>query len=73
MNYPAQLDAGAAPGLQPRQSGGGPGKPASRLASMRELGLLIIIAALCVGMSFASPYFLTWDNVRAMLLSFRSS
>ena len=21
-------------------------------------------------MSFASPYFLTWDNVRAMLLSF---
>ena len=74
MNYPAQLDAGAA-GLAPRQTTegggkGGPVKPASKLASMRELGLLIIIAALCVGMSFASPYFLTWDNVRAMLLSF---
>jgi ribose transport system permease protein len=37
---------------------------------MREMGLLLIIAVLCVAMSFASPYFLTWDNVRAMLLSF---
>ncbi|MCW5221355.1 ABC transporter permease [Verminephrobacter aporrectodeae subsp. tuberculatae] len=42
----------------------------ARLASMRETGLLLIIAALCVAMGFASPYFLTWDNVRAMLLSF---
>ena len=66
MNYPAQLDAG----LPPRQSGGGPVKPANKLTSMREAGLLLIIAVLCVGMSFASPYFLTWDNVRAMLLSF---
>ncbi len=41
-----------------------------RLGSMREAGLLLIIAVLCVGMSFASPYFLTWDNIRAMLLSF---
>jgi len=41
-----------------------------RLGSMREAGLLLIIAVLCVGMSFASPYFLTWENVRAMLLSF---
>jgi ribose transport system permease protein len=41
-----------------------------RLASMREAGLLAIIAALCLVMSFASPHFLTWDNVRAMLLSF---
>jgi ribose transport system permease protein len=42
----------------------------ARLASMRETGLVIIIALLCLVMSFASPYFATWDNVRAMLLSF---
>jgi len=41
-----------------------------RLLHMREAGLLLIIAALCVVMSFASPHFLTWDNLRAMLLSF---
>nr|WP_080551038.1 ABC transporter permease [Achromobacter xylosoxidans] len=41
-----------------------------RLGSFREAGLLLIIAALCVVMSFASPHFLTWENVRAMLLSF---
>ena len=45
-------------------------RPGLPLASLREAGLLLIIAALCIGMSFASPYFLTWDNVRAMLLSF---
>ncbi|MDP9964112.1 ribose transport system permease protein [Variovorax paradoxus] len=66
MNYPAQLDAG----LASRPSGGGPVKPANKFTSMREMGLLLIIAAMCVAMSFASPYFLTWDNVRAMLLSF---
>jgi len=37
---------------------------------LREAGLLLIIAVLCIVMSFASEYFLTWDNVRAMLLSF---
>lgn len=72
MNHPAQLNAGIVPGLQPpREAPGGPGKPGgNRLTSMREMGLLAIIAVLCVGMSFASPYFLTWDNIRAMLLSF---
>jgi len=40
------------------------------LGNMRELGLVLIILALCVVMSFASPYFLTWTNFRAMLLSF---
>ena len=44
--------------------------PRWRLASLREAGLLMIIAGLCLVMSFASPYFLTWDNVRAMLMSF---
>jgi len=72
MNHPAQLDAGILAGLQPpREAPGGPGKPGgTKLTSMREMGLLVIIVALCVGMSFASPYFLTWDNIRAMLLSF---
>jgi ribose transport system permease protein len=46
------------------------GDTRTRLTKMREAGLLFIIALLCVVMSFASPYFLTWDNVRAMLLSF---
>ncbi|MGJ4857982.1 ABC transporter permease [Labrys sp. La1] len=40
------------------------------LGNMRELGLLLIILALCVVMSFASPYFLTWTNLRAMTMSF---
>ncbi|MEI5676870.1 MULTISPECIES: ABC transporter permease [unclassified Mesorhizobium] len=42
----------------------------ARLASMREAGLVIIILALCIAMSFASPHFLTWGNFRAMLMSF---
>lgn len=40
------------------------------LGSMREAGLIAIIVAMCVAMSFASPYFATWGNVRAMLMSF---
>jgi ribose transport system permease protein len=40
------------------------------IGNMRELGLVLIILALCVVMSFASPYFLTWTNFRAMLMSF---
>lgn len=50
--------------------GAGPSLPRWRLGSLREAGLLMIIAGLCLVMSFASPYFLTWDNVRAMLMSF---
>lgn len=69
MNRPAQLDGGAVAGLRRPQEG--PNKPGeTKLTSMREMGLVVIIAALCVAMSFASPYFLTWDNIRAMLLSF---
>ncbi len=41
-----------------------------RLAGMREMGLLCIILALCIVMSFASPYFLTWSNFRTIFLSF---
>ncbi|MAB08426.1 MAG: ABC transporter permease [Rhodobacteraceae bacterium] len=41
-----------------------------RLMGMREMGLLCIILLLCVVMSFASPYFLTWSNFRTIFLSF---
>ena len=41
-----------------------------RLAGMREIGLILIIMALFAAMSFASPYFLTWENMRAMAMAF---
>lgn len=41
-----------------------------RIGSMREAGLIAIILALCIAMSFASPHFLTLGNFRAMLMSF---
>ncbi|MEQ8741426.1 MAG: ABC transporter permease, partial [Hoeflea sp.] len=37
---------------------------------MRETGLVLIILALFIIMSFASPYFLTWVNMRAMAMAF---
>ncbi|MGF1627627.1 MAG: ABC transporter permease, partial [Alphaproteobacteria bacterium] len=37
---------------------------------MRETGLILIILALFVAMAFASPYFLTWVNIRAMVMAF---
>jgi len=43
---------------------------AGRLLRMRETGLILIIAVLFVVMSFASPYFLTWENMRAMAMAF---
>jgi ribose transport system permease protein len=41
-----------------------------QLLKVREFGLLLIIGAIFIVMSFASPYFLTWTNMRAILLSF---
>ena len=41
-----------------------------KTSNLREAGLIVIIAALCIAMSFASEFFLTWENIRAMLLSF---
>lgn len=40
------------------------------LRKMREFTLILIILALFIIMSFVSPYFLTWANMKAMLLSF---
>ena len=44
--------------------------PIKGLFRMRETGLIAIILALIVVMSFASPYFLTWPNMRAMSVAF---
>lgn len=54
---------------------GGIGKEtlAEKLKNFKELNLIIIIIAICVIMSFASPYFLTWDNIEAVLLSFTTN
>ncbi|MEX0281951.1 MAG: ABC transporter permease [Arenibacterium sp.] len=41
-----------------------------RFLKMRETGLILIILTLFVIMSFASPYFLTWANMRAMSMAF---
>lgn len=46
------------------------GGRAGHLLKMRETGLIAIIAILFLVMSFASPYFLTWDNMRAMAMAF---
>jgi ribose transport system permease protein len=42
----------------------------SRLFGARETGLVLIILTLFVLMSFASPHFLTWTNMRAMTMAF---
>lgn len=41
-----------------------------KLLKMRETGLIVIILGLFVVMSFASPYFLSWANMRAMSMAF---
>ncbi len=40
------------------------------LFKQREVGLTVIILTIFIIMSFTSPYFLTWANMKAMLLSF---
>lgn len=42
----------------------------SKIGNFREGTLILITLFVCVVMSFASPYFLTWANIRAILLSF---
>jgi ribose transport system permease protein len=42
----------------------------SRLFGARETGLVLIILALFLLMTFASPHFLTWSNMRAMTMAF---
>lgn len=42
----------------------------SQLKEIREMNILLIIAFVCVIMSFASPYFLTRENIEAVVLQF---
>ncbi|WP_417695256.1 ABC transporter permease [Roseibium sp.] len=48
----------------------GGGNPLKNMFRMRETGLIAIIVLLFAVMSFASPYFLTWVNMRAMAMAF---
>jgi ribose transport system permease protein len=40
------------------------------IRGFREGTLILIILAVCIIMSFVSPYFFTWPNLKAILLSF---
>lgn len=44
-----------------------------RVRGLKELNLIIIILVISVIMSFASPYFLTRENLEAVLLSFTTT
>ena len=57
-NLPSPPSASAAL-APPARAADAPPRLRHRLASLREAGLLLIIAALCIVMSFASPHFLT--------------
>lgn len=46
---------------------------ADRIKNFKELNLIIIILVIGVIMSFASPYFLAWDNFETVLLSFTTT
>ena len=41
-----------------------------KLRGVREGTLVLIILGVCILVSFLSPYFMTWDNWKAMFLSF---
>ncbi|UUP18130.1 Ribose import permease protein RbsC [Nitratireductor thuwali] len=58
------------PSQKEHRSGDGVASLLKRLLRMRETGLILIILALFIAMSFASPYFLTWVNMRAMAMAF---
>jgi ribose transport system permease protein len=55
-------------GLAPPRRGAG--STIKKALKMRETGLIAIILVLFLVMSFASPYFLTWVNVRTMVMAF---
>ncbi len=57
-------------GLAQTEERAGLGSRLGHLVKMREIGLIVIIAILFAAMTFASPYFLTWDNMRAMAMAF---
>ena len=48
----------------------GIGQLLQRLKGVREFNLIVFIALISIVMTFASPYFLTWENIKAIMLSF---
>lgn len=57
--------------VQPGQTATGKFTNAFRaIRSFREGTLILIILSVCVIMSFVSPFFMTWPNIKAILLSF---
>jgi ribose transport system permease protein len=52
------------------EANGSRGSFIGRAIRMRETGLILVIALLFLIMSFSSPYFLTWENMRAMTMAF---
>jgi ribose transport system permease protein len=58
-------------GDEPRAATGRPrGGFLRQLVRQREAGLVLVILLLFAAMSLASPYFLTWENMRAMTMAF---
>lgn len=55
---------------EPTARSAGRGSTLGRLVRAREAGLVLIILLLFAVMSFASPYFLSWENMRAMTMAF---
>lgn len=41
-----------------------------QMKNIREMNIILIIIAVCVIMSFASPYFLTWGNIESIVMQF---
>jgi ribose transport system permease protein len=62
QTQPAVTEIASAPGRR--------GTVIGRLVRVRETGLILVILTLFIAMSFASPYFLTWENMRAMTMAF---
>ena len=56
--------------LNARNSGSRIGAFLRRLLHAHEFALVTIVVTLFIALSFASPYFLTWGNLRAIILSF---
>ena len=70
MSAEGTILAATTPSGKGRNASGSVTDTLRRLLRMRETGLVLIILVLFIAMSFASPYFLTWNNMRAMAMAF---
>src|SRR3954469_19466860 len=60
VSPPSSISAEPSPMASARSDAAG---SARRVFAVREAGVLLALVALCVGMSFASPYFFTLRNI----------